>query len=264
MSRDAAREVPVLVVQHDLDSGLGALEVPLRRAGVRPRIVMPYAGDPAADAVSSAGVILLGGHADPDEMPDDPVLAAECALVRACADRGVPVLGICLGAELIAAALGGSVDRGYPAEHGWTRLDVAPAIRDDPVFADLRQGDPAFQWHSRGPRSPQGARVLARRRDADQVFRVAERVWGVHFHIELDMTMAALWCVAGAGELREAGLDPEEVRAETAARDAYQRIRASRIARRFAAVARAYAAGAPSGAGRSSSCSATSAGSSVR
>jgi GMP synthase-like glutamine amidotransferase len=223
----------VLVAQHDDDSGPGLLEAPLRRRGCELRLWFPpREPPPALDGV--AGVIVLGAHADPDDPEEQPWIEPERRLVREVLDAGIPYLGICFGAELLAEVAGGRTSASYPSRIGWRPLEVRLAAGIDPLLEGLESGHPAFQWHEEGPLSPPGAALLATSDGGDQAFRVGDRAWGLHFHPEVDMTAVALWSVMGRDQLERAGVDPEALRAETARNEAGQVAFARRLTERFA------------------------------
>lgn len=223
----------VLVAQHDADSGPGTLEGPLRRRGCALELWFPgEAPPPALDGIG--GVISLGAHADPDDDDSEPWLAAERDLIARVLDARTPFLGICLGAELLAQVAGGRAGPDYPSQIGWRRLERCAGADGDPLLGDLPDGHPAFQWHSHGPAAPPGAALIARAEGADQAFRVGPRAWGVHFHLEVDMTTVALWSVLGRDQLARSGVDPDALRQETARHEEAHLALARRVAGRFA------------------------------
>ncbi len=221
------------MAQHDDDSGPGLLEAPLRLRGCDLRLWFPQR-EPPPPLEGVAGVIVLGAHADPDDAGAQGWIEPERRLVRAVLEAGIPFLGICFGAELLAEVAGGRTSPGYPSRIGWRPLQVRLAAQIDPLLHGLEDGHPAFQWHEEGPESPPGASLLASSDGADQAFRVGERAWGLHFHPEVDMTTVALWSVMGRDQLDRAGVDPEALRAETARREAGQAAFARALADRFA------------------------------
>jgi GMP synthase-like glutamine amidotransferase len=141
-----------------------------------------------------AGVVVLGGSAGVADAPDAPHLYEEMDLIRATAEAGIPLLGICLGAQLAAEALGGSVRRGEDGvEVGW--IDVRPTRegRDDPVAAAAGEGLPLFQWHRDVFEPPPGATpLLTADRYQNQGFRLGE-VWAVQAHPEVDASAILAW-----------------------------------------------------------------------
>jgi GMP synthase (glutamine-hydrolysing) len=225
----------LLIVQHQPDSGPGALEVPLRRAGFELDFWFPpEAPRPSLDGI--AGIVSLGGLAAPEDTTEEPWLEDERALIREALVGGTPFLGVCLGAQLLALEGGGSVERA--SEHGWTWIDPG-TTDDDPVLEALAPPCEVFQWHDWAFRAPSGACMLATSDTAQQAFRLGDRAWGVQFHLELTLAIAAEWMVVSRDTLVEHGVDPDALRAETAERESEWCARAARVAARFADVCRA-------------------------
>jgi len=225
----------ILIVQHQPDSGPGALEVPLRRGGFELDFWFPPdAPRPSLDGI--AGVVSLGGLAAPEDTDAAPWLTDERALIDDALGRSTPFLGVCLGAQLLALEAGGSVE--HASEHGWTSVEAPPAAPPDPLLQALGAPCDVFQWHDWAFRAPSDAYLLAASGTAQQAFRVGERAWGVQFHLELTLSIAAEWMVVSRDTLAEHGEDPDVLRAETADREGEWLARAHRVAARFAEICR--------------------------
>lgn len=199
---------PVLVLQHAPHEGLGRISAALGDVPYRVRTVLddPQPRLPAVDALS--GVVVMGGPMDADDVAGHPGLAAERALLAAAVDADVPVLGVCLGHQLLALALGSRLHRRAGVEVGFAPVQI---VADDPVVSPLGTGSggaTVLHWHSDTVDLPAGATLLA---SSDvtpvQAFRAGSAV-GVQFHPELDAALLDLW-------LRTpdmvAGLDEHEV-----------------------------------------------------
>lgn len=189
----------VLIVQHTAHEGLGRLLEWLPAVGVDVHPIHPYLGHRVPPSVEGDALIVLGG---PMGANDDDVaqwLPATRALLRTAIDDGVPTLGICLGAQLLAVAAGGQVVRGEAGpELGLGEVDVP--VGDDLLAAGTM---PVVQWHYDAVTVlPEGAELLASSALYQvQAFRVGEVAWGLQFHVEATAEMVSDWA-------REDGADP--------------------------------------------------------
>jgi GMP synthase (glutamine-hydrolysing) len=158
-------------------------------------VVVEAPGEPVPATLDGAdGLVVLGGEMDADDTGAYPHLLRTMDLLRDAAARSAPTLGICLGAQLAAAALGG---RAYPGpageELGWTKLELTAAGRADPVTGALREPAELFEWHHDTFDPPPGATVLAGGAVyPTQAFRLASVV-AVQFHPEVDGPMLRGW-----------------------------------------------------------------------
>lgn len=186
---------PWLVLQHVPHEGPGALAPAIRAAGEEVRLVRIDSGDavPApGDIGAAAGLVIMGG---PMGVHDDLAwLEAERALIRAAVERECPLLGVCLGAQQLAAALGAEVVTGPAPECGVGEVHLTPAANSDAVFAAAPTPLPCVHWHGDTFALPEGAVRLAGN-DAyeNQAFRVGARAYGLQFHVEVTGSLAAHW-----------------------------------------------------------------------
>ena len=196
------------MIQHEPGEGPGALTPFLRGA----RLVRPFAGDGVprdADAL-----VVLGGGMGVYEQDRLPHLADEIQLLRRCLEKERPVLGICLGSQLLAAAAGAEVAKAESKEIGFYRVRLTPQARDDELFSAAPPNFVAFHWHGDAFTLPSGAIPLASSTLTPlQAFRCGSRAWGVQFHLEVDEEVLGSM-LSGEAELLEAGVDPEHLRAE--------------------------------------------------
>ena len=184
----------VLVVQHEPSAPPGLLAGAARRVGVELQVVEAPCQPVPVQLDGADGLVVLGGVMDADETDAYPHLARTMDLLRDAAARSAPTLGICLGAQLAAAALGG---RAYPGpageELGWTRLELTEAGRADPVLGALQEPAELFQWHHDTFDQPPGATRLASGAVyPSQAFRLGSVV-AVQFHPEVDGSLLAAW-----------------------------------------------------------------------
>jgi GMP synthase (glutamine-hydrolysing) len=179
-------------------------------------------------------VLVFGGamHADQDE--HHPWLREENLFLQRLLDLGIPTLGVCLGAQLLAKAAHASVRPADEPEIGWHEVELTDAAPDDPVFAELPERFPAFQWHFYTYDVPAGSVELARSRVCTQAFRLGDVVWGVQFHPEVIERQITTWL---ASEGPDAGLDADALAAETRERIAGWNELGARLCRGFLAAA---------------------------
>ncbi len=163
----------LLVIQHDSDKGLGLLEAPLRNAAAELDIC--FAGRDPLAITDHSGVMALPGLANPHD--DTEAVSATRSCLRDALDRDLPVLGICLGAELLAEAAGAETAR-CQAEYGYWPVSLTTDGVADPLLSGLPSGFEAFQAHAFAAALPDGAVALAHSEHALQAFRVGSRGMG--------------------------------------------------------------------------------------
>ncbi|KXK61935.1 glutamine amidotransferase [Micromonospora rosaria] len=208
-----------LVIENDASDDLRRLGEWLTEAGLELRVLRPHAGDDLpADLSGYVALVVLGGdqHAYPaaDGTPGAPWFPAVEGLLRKAVRHRVPTLGICLGAQLLATAHAGLVERS-PAgpEVGPGVVGKRDAADGDPLFRYVPLIPDVFQWHvDEITELPRAATLLAAStRYPHQAFRLGDRAWGLQFHVECDPAMIAQWCAADAALLADLGYDPELV-----------------------------------------------------
>lgn len=207
---------PLICLRHVGGDDVGIGEQVAREHG----LPLVYAGpldQPPPPVERIGGLVVLGGRENVDQITDHPHLATERELVRAAVDRGVPVLGICLGAQMLARALGAEVRRAPVRELGFVPLSPTPALAADPLFGSFRNGDRLFQWHEDTFAPPAGATLLMTGADVrNQAYRVGDRAWGMQFHAEVTPAKLDRWVTDPASRLHEWGGDADHLRAEGA------------------------------------------------
>jgi GMP synthase (glutamine-hydrolysing) len=184
----------LLVVQHEPSAPPGLLAPAAAATGVELQVV-EAPGQPVPVTLDGAdGLVVLGGVMDADETDAYPHLARTMDLVRDAAARSAPTLGICLGAQLAAAALGGRAYQGPAGEElGWTKVELTEAGRGDPVTGALQEPAELFEWHHDTFDPPPGATLLAGGAVyPSQAFRLGGVV-AVQFHPEVDAPLLAGW-----------------------------------------------------------------------
>lgn len=226
----------ILVAQNGRGGPIGVLESPLREAGHELEVWHAPVDGPAPELDGYGGLVALGGVANPDEDERLPWVAEERRLLGAGLERGLPMLGLCLGAQLLAQAAGGEAPFLGRLDLGWRDVELADASADDDLLGDLPRSFRAFQWHRYGLQPPEHAVVLANGTLGPQAFRVGERAWGLQFHLEVDERIVNHWLDVAAHEAEAAGERVDDLRTRTAAEAPGSTARAHAVARRFAAV----------------------------
>jgi GMP synthase (glutamine-hydrolysing) len=184
-----------VLLQHVPYEGPGALAPAIRETGADLQLVRLDEGDvvPSPDDIGAiAGLVVMGG---PMGVHDDlPWLAPERALLRAAVEAGRPVLGVCLGAQQLAAALGAEVVAGPEPECGMGEVHLTPVALSDAVFGAAPTPLPCVHWHGDTFALPDGAvRLAGNEAYENQAFRVGARAYGLQFHVEVTGSLVAHW-----------------------------------------------------------------------
>lgn len=195
------------------------------------RWVVPLGGAPQP-AASYGAIMVFGGSMHPDQDAQHGWLEREAAFLRDALAHSVPVVGVCLGAQMLARAAGGWVAPASEPEIGWFEVQLTAAGRADPVLGVLPERTEAFQWHSYTFGIPESGTELARSAVCTQAVRVGERAWGLQFHAEVTLDMARAWVVKDGDELP---VPAEEFLAETEGRIAAWNEHGRRLAEAFLA-----------------------------
>jgi GMP synthase (glutamine-hydrolysing) len=202
-----------LIVRHLAFEDLGAFEPGLREAGYE--MVYCDAGVDKLDALSARSTdlaIVLGGPISANDVLDFPFLRDELRLLRARLDANQPTMGICLGAQLIARALGQSVYPATAAEIGFAPIELT-ADGASSCLAPYAQDPLALHWHGETFDLPRGAvRLASTRLCPNQAFALGPRVIGFQFHPEASRAGFERWLIGHIGELRRHGIAPGMLR----------------------------------------------------
>jgi len=185
---------PWCVVQHVAWEGPGLIAAEARARGLDLRVHRMDLGDPLPAADTLGGLVVMGGPMGAGETIAYPHLAAERDLLASAVSQGLPVLGVCLGAQLLAAALGARVYRGASLEIGIGDVQLTEEGRRDAVLGKAGPSFPAVHWHQDTFDLPPGCVHLASSLPyPQQGFRLGDRVYGLQFHSELDADLLRSW-----------------------------------------------------------------------
>lgn len=196
----------ILVIQHVACEDPGALVALAAARGHTLAIVAPFRGEPIPPTLDADALVLLGGPMGVYEADRHPHLVDEMALARAAVASGRPVLGICLGSQLLAAAHGAAVAPTGRQEIGFHPVAITG---DDPLFAGIG-GVVPLHWHGDAFALPAGAVALASSALTPlQAFRLGANAWGLLFHLEATPAWVAACAREFADELRGHGVDPQ-------------------------------------------------------
>jgi GMP synthase (glutamine-hydrolysing) len=230
----------VLLVGHDEDETFGLAPEALATAGVRVVEHRSKVGRPLPPIDGVSGIVLFGGAMNVDMTDRFPFLEEERSYVRRAVDEGMPYLGICLGAQMLARAMDRRVFPAGVREIGFNTLHPTRDAARDPVLSPFQDGDMVFHWHEDTFELPGGAMLLATGDAVKlQAFRFGERAWGVQFHLEVDRSEVELWLkAAGDDEVEMWGKTSAQILEECDRWLATQEDRAWNVFGRFAGVVR--------------------------
>ena len=195
----------VLAVVHQDDAGPGVFADAVADHGSL-EVWRPYEElGPRLVEVDADAVMVFGGAMNAREEDRHPWLWREKQWIAGLLERRVPVLGVCLGAQLLAEAAGGEVRRAAEPEIGWREVALEADAHDDPLMGPLGERFTSFQWHSYEAVPPSGSTVLARSGPCLQAYRLAGLpAWGIQFHAEVDRPTLEHW-------IRDYESDPDAV-----------------------------------------------------
>jgi GMP synthase-like glutamine amidotransferase len=222
----------VLFVVHQPEAGPGVFADVVAASGAASTTWDTASGaPPPRDPADVGAAIVLGGAMQVDETADHPWLDTVRDHMRGLLAAEVPVLGICLGAQLLAEAAGGSAGPAPRPEVGWNTLEVLPGLDDDPILSGL--AEPVFQCHSYACELPPGATPLARTDVCVQAFRVGTTAWGLQWHPEPARADLFGWLDSGIMRSVDPSVDEAALRRESEGRIAAYEEAGRRLCRRF-------------------------------
>jgi GMP synthase (glutamine-hydrolysing) len=209
----------LLSIVHEDDAGPGVFSAAAEQTGFDVTTWVPGRGE-LPDVHDFEAVWTFGGSMHPDQDADHPWLVEERDLLIHAIDHKKPILGVCLGAQVLASAAGSTPRPAARPEIGWKRVEVTAEGEADPLLGPLAPAFDAFEWHSYEIPLPDGAIELARNDLCLQAFRIDPLVWGIQFHAEVTQTDALGWIrdYGNDDAAKEAGIDKEGFVEETEAK----------------------------------------------
>jgi len=208
----------VTVLQHEPFEKLGIIAAALLAADISYEYVRSFEGQPVPrDMTGVDGLIVMGGSMAVYEHHWYPFLIDEIKLIEAALKQGKPVLGVCLGSQLLATALGSTVRKAPNKEIGWYPVRLSPDAAGDRLFGEAPSSFVAYHWHGDIFELPKEAAPLASSElTEDQAFRYDANVYGLLFHMEANDRILEDMVAGFAEELKEAQLDGEMILSQAA------------------------------------------------
>jgi GMP synthase (glutamine-hydrolysing) len=196
----------ILSVIHGRNAHAGVFGEAVRAAGHELDERSFALADPPPDPPEAYdAVMVFGGSMNVHEVHGHPWLRDERDVLERALAADVPVLGVCLGGQLLASVAGAAVSRASEPEIGWYEVETTREAADDPLLAGLPPRFTAFQWHSYRFDLPRDAVLLARSPVCAQAYRLGETAWGIQFHAEVTREIVVSW-------IESYGTDPDAVR----------------------------------------------------
>ncbi len=203
----------VIVLQHHPAENLGTIAEALAGSALAWQYVRVHEGHLIPREIGSAGgLIVMGGPQTVYQEERYPFLRDEIRLIEAALKENKPILGVCLGSQLLAAALGAKVYRGAEREIGWFRVRLSDAAKDDRLLRSLAQDFMAAHWHSDVFDLPAGATALASsEKTAVQGFKYGDNAYGMLFHAEMTGEILNALVAEFGEDLKRVGIDGDAI-----------------------------------------------------
>jgi GMP synthase-like glutamine amidotransferase len=187
---------PVAVIQHEPSVPPGSIADVLAESGVDHFVLDAWRATEWPRAAEIGALVVMGGTMNVDELDAYPFLRKSRGLLSEALDEDLPVLGVCLGSQMMARVLGGDVHRAEPRNALFSELEIDDAAAGDPLVEPFRPGIEVLQFHEDTFTIPSEATPLARSAASGlhQAFRYGERAYAIQFHFEVDAAIVRAWC----------------------------------------------------------------------
>lgn len=208
----------ILIFKHVPFEGPGTFQDAFKERGIRYREINFYEEAAPANLDGCRGLIIMGGPMNVYEEKESPFLKDEDRLIKEALSKKLPMIGVCLGAQLMAKAAGAKVAKGKKKEIGWYPLHLTEEASDDPVFRDIPREIEVFQWHGDTFDIPKGAiRLASSDLFPNQAFRIGDNAYAFQFHIEVTEEIIREWIGINEEELTSVKdyIDSKKVLAES-------------------------------------------------
>ena len=183
-----------LILEHEESEGPGIFQHVLYERGRFFKRIKLFTGESIPDAKNIEGVLVMGGPMNVYEESAYPFLAEENHFLKYCLGNGIPVLGICLGAQLIAKAAGAKIRKAFAKELGWYEVRLTAAGLRDPLLEGCAKTFPVFQFHEDTfDIPPDAVHIIEAPVCPHQGFRMGNTVYGLQFHFEATREMIVDW-----------------------------------------------------------------------
>ena len=185
----------ILVLQHIKSEGLGIIGKALRQKGIAVDFLRIFKGDRIPKSINGYdGLIILGGPMGVYEEDVYPFIKEEITLIKSAIKNNTPILGICLGTQLLAKAAGADVYKGKKKEIGWYKVELTDEGAKDQLFIGLPDEFTVFQWHGDTFDIPENSKCLASSElFPHQIIKVGKNAYGLQFHLEVTAEMVKEW-----------------------------------------------------------------------
>lgn len=205
----------ILVLQHVKSEGLGIIGKTIGQKGIEADFVRIFRRDRISGSIQGYdGLIVLGGPMGVYEDDVYPFIKDEIALIKNAMKSNIPILGICLGAQLLAKAAGADVYKGKKKEIGWYDVELTDEGKADSLFVGLPDEFTVFQWHGDTFDMPDGCKCLASSKlFPHQIIKVGKNAYGLQFHLEVTEEMIREWICVNDSELASvrSHIDPDKI-----------------------------------------------------